>query len=52
LDYRPLLVQTDYPKNFVMEANHGLWYKAEQFNDLGLSAPIRLLLKQINEDKK
>jgi len=51
LDYTPLLVDTNNPNNFVMEANQGLWYKAEQFNDLGLAAPIKLLLQHFSEDK-
>jgi A/G-specific adenine glycosylase len=52
LDYTPLLIQTKNPNNFVMEANLGLWYKADQFNDLGLAAPIKLLLQYFSEDKK
>ncbi|MDP3333726.1 MAG: A/G-specific adenine glycosylase [Methylococcaceae bacterium] len=51
LDYTPLLVDTNNPTNFVMEANQGLWYKAEQLNDLGLAAPIKLLLQHFSEDK-
>ncbi|MDD5114615.1 MAG: NUDIX domain-containing protein, partial [Methylobacter sp.] len=51
LDYTPLLIDTNNPNNFVMEANQGLWYKAEQFNDLGLAAPIKLLLQHFSEDK-
>jgi A/G-specific adenine glycosylase len=46
LDYTPLLVQTDNPNNFVMEADQAVWYKAEQINKLGLAAPIKLLLQQ------
>jgi A/G-specific adenine glycosylase len=46
LDYTPLLVQTDNPNNFVMEADRTVWYKAEQVNKLGLAAPIKLLLQQ------
>jgi len=52
LDYTPLLIETNNPSNFVMEAGQGLWYKAQQFNDLGLAAPIRLLLQHFSEDKK
>lgn len=44
LDYTPLIIQTDYPNNFVMEANRTVWYKVEQLNKLGLAAPIKLLL--------
>jgi len=46
LDYTPLLVQSDNPINFVMEANQTVWYKAEQLNKLGLATPIKLLLQQ------
>lgn len=45
LDYTPLLVQSDNPINFVMEANQTVWYKAEQVNKLGLAAPIKQLLQ-------
>ena len=45
LDYTPLLIETNNPINFVMEANQSVWYKAEQINDLGLAAPIKLLLQ-------
>ena len=46
LDYTPLLVQTDNPINFVMEAEQTVWYKSGQLNTLGLAAPIKLLLQQ------
>ena len=46
LDYTPLLVQSDNPINFVMEADQTVWYKAEQLNRLGLAAPIKQLLQQ------
>jgi A/G-specific adenine glycosylase len=46
LDYTPVLIQTDYPINFVMEADQTVWYNAEQINTLGLPAPIKLLLQQ------
>jgi A/G-specific adenine glycosylase len=46
LDYTPVLVQTDNPRNFVMEANQTVWYNAAQINTLGLPAPIKLLLQQ------
>jgi A/G-specific adenine glycosylase len=44
LDYTPLLIQTNSPTNFVMEANQSLWYNAGQ--QLGLAAPIKQLLQQ------
>ncbi|MFZ2406459.1 MAG: A/G-specific adenine glycosylase [Methylobacter sp.] len=46
LDYTPLLVQSDNPINFVMEADRTVWYKFGQLNKLGLAAPIKLLLQQ------
>jgi A/G-specific adenine glycosylase len=46
LDYTPVLIQTDNPINFVMEANLAVWYNSEQINTLGLPAPIKLLLQQ------
>jgi A/G-specific adenine glycosylase len=45
LDYRPVIIQTDNPINFVMEASQAVWYKAEEINTLGLAAPIKLLLQ-------
>ncbi|MFU8788596.1 MAG: A/G-specific adenine glycosylase [Methylobacter sp.] len=45
LDYTPLLIQTNNPSDFVMEANQTVWYKSEQLNRLGLAAPIKLLLQ-------
>jgi A/G-specific adenine glycosylase len=46
LDYTPVLMKTDNPTNFVMEAGQTVWYNAEQINTLGLPAPIKLLLQQ------
>lgn len=46
LDYTPLLIQSDNLINFVMEAGQTVWYKAEHANQLGLAAPIKLLLQQ------
>jgi A/G-specific adenine glycosylase len=46
LDYTPVLIQTDNPINFVMDASQTVWYNAEQINTLGLPAPIKLLLQQ------
>jgi A/G-specific adenine glycosylase len=46
LDYTPLLMKTNNPSNFVMEANQAVWYKVDQLNKLGLAAPIKLLLQQ------
>ncbi|HEY8220154.1 MAG TPA: A/G-specific adenine glycosylase [Methylobacter sp.] len=46
LDYTPLLIRSDNPINFVMEADRTVWYKAEQLNKLGLATPIKQLLQQ------
>jgi len=46
LDYTPLLVKTDNPTNFVMEAGFSLWYNASQINKLGLATPIKKLLRE------
>jgi A/G-specific adenine glycosylase len=46
LDYTTVLIQTDNPINFVMEADHTVWYNTQQIKTLGLPAPIKLLLKQ------
>jgi len=46
LDYKTLLMQTENPINFVMEANQSVWYNPIQKDALGLPAPIKLLLQQ------
>jgi A/G-specific adenine glycosylase len=46
LDFTPVLIQTDNPINFVMEADHAVWYNDKQIKSLGLPAPIKLLLQQ------
>ncbi len=46
LDYTPVLIQINNPSNFVMEANHSVWYKADQVIKLGLATPIKRLLQQ------
>ena len=45
LDYTPLVIQTESPTNFVMEAERTVWYNGEQINKLGLAAPIKHLLQ-------
>lgn len=47
LDYTPVLVRVQNPKNNVMEAEHRVWYKKQQWPDLGLPAPIKRLLQQL-----
>lgn len=46
LDYTPLLIDTNNPMNFVMEARQSLWYNADQVDNIGLAAPIKQLLQQ------
>ena len=46
LDYTPVLVSSQNPINYVMEADRRVWYKAEQIHSLGLPAPIKRLLAQ------
>jgi len=46
LDYTPVLMKTDNPINFVMEAGQTVWYNPGQINTLGLPAPIKQLLQQ------
>jgi len=51
LDYTPLLIQSDNPINFVMEADRTVWYKTEQLNRLGLAAPIKQLLNNLIKEQ-
>lgn len=46
LDYTSLRIETDTPMDFVSEANRMVWYNNQQINQLGLAAPIKLLLQQ------
>jgi A/G-specific adenine glycosylase len=50
LDYTPLVIHTNSPTNFVMEANQSIWYKTGTL--LGLAAPIKHLLQQHNSENK
>jgi A/G-specific adenine glycosylase len=50
LDFTPLLIETDNRMNNVMEPNRMLWYKTKQIQDIGLPAPIKLLLQQLGGD--
>jgi A/G-specific adenine glycosylase len=52
LDYTPVNVQTDNPINFVMEAGQSVWYNSGQISNLGLPAPIKLLLQQHTRGKQ
>ncbi len=46
LDYAPLLIETNGLRNSVMEAGKGTWHSVQEIHQLGLPAPIKLLLKQ------
>ena len=48
LDYTPLVIQTNSPTNFVMEADQSLWYNFKL--NLGLATPIKQLLQQHNTE--
>lgn len=47
LDYCAVIVNGENRNNYVMEANRPVWYKASEFDSLGLPAPIRRLLQEI-----
>jgi A/G-specific adenine glycosylase len=49
LDYTPLLVKVENPTNNVMEANQSLWYNSAQIAGLGLAAPVKSLLQQLDD---
>ena len=46
LDYTPLLIHTNNPGNYVLEANTWIWYKAAEIKLLALPAPINRLMQQ------
>lgn len=47
LDYTPVLIKIDSAiNNIVMEAGHTAWHNAEHIDELGLAAPVKLLLQQ------
>ncbi|MDD2723260.1 MAG: A/G-specific adenine glycosylase [Methylovulum sp.] len=48
LDYTPLIVHIENLTNNVMEANQSLWYNSADIDRLGLAAPIKSLLQQLN----
>lgn len=50
LDYTGLIIQIENPTNNVMEAYRTAWYNARQTHDLGLPAPIKTLLQQLNNE--
>jgi A/G-specific adenine glycosylase len=50
LDFTPLLIQIENPMNNVMDAGLPLWYNTRQAIGLGLPAPIKTLLKQLNNE--
>jgi len=48
LEYTPLILYTENHTNIVMEANQSLWYNIADIENLGLAAPIKSLLQQLN----
>lgn len=52
LDYAPLLVTVENPKNSVLEGNTPVWYKTQQLGSLGLPAPVKRLLAQFDNDEE
>ena len=50
LDYTAVVVMIQNPKNNVMEAWHRVWYKKQQWTDLGLPAPIKRLLQLLETE--
>ncbi|MCX7084802.1 MAG: A/G-specific adenine glycosylase [Methylococcales bacterium] len=49
LDYSTLIINTENPINFVMEAEQTVWYKVNDIGSLGLPAPIKILLQHNTE---
>ncbi|MDD5274261.1 MAG: A/G-specific adenine glycosylase, partial [Methylovulum sp.] len=49
LDYTPLIARVENPTNNVMEANQRLWYNSAQIAGLGLAAPVKTLLQQLDD---
>ncbi|MBS97934.1 MAG: A/G-specific adenine glycosylase [Oceanospirillaceae bacterium] len=48
LDITPALVELKDPINFVMEGPPTLWYNTRQPQNVGLAAPVKRLLEQLN----
>lgn len=46
LDFRTLLIETSELRNCVMDCDRSAWYSSQQIHQLGLAAPIKLILKQ------
>ncbi len=51
LDYTSLLIHSQNPMNFVLEANQSVWYNEQQIGQLGLPAPIKNLLTSLNYEE-
>ncbi len=52
LDYTALVVDTENPRDFVMESNRAVWYKVDNVDTLGVPVPVRQILQTLsyNED--
>jgi A/G-specific adenine glycosylase len=46
LDYTPLFIETNNAMDLVQETDTTVWHNTEQFNKIGLAAPIKTLLQQ------
>ncbi|MEQ1544452.1 A/G-specific adenine glycosylase [Methyloglobulus sp.] len=46
LDYNPLLIETNSTMDIIQEDGRVTWHNIEQIKQLGLAAPIKLLLQQ------
>lgn len=51
LDYTPVISKVLNPINNMMEANHNIWYKVKQIENLGLPAPIKRLLHRYRTEE-
>ena len=47
LDITPILVELSKQPNMVMEGTNSLWYNLSQPDEVGLAAPVKLLLESL-----
>ena len=47
LDITPILIDLSKQPDVVMEDNKGLWYNLSQPEEVGLAAPVKLLLEAL-----
>ncbi len=46
LDYSVILITTENSTNYVMEANHSVWYNVQNKDKIGLPTPIKKLIQE------